>query len=157
CHHAPRSRRSYESTHLTRAVDVADAAAADLRMLRVRSDVRAALPAADALRIRGGLDRNPDATSPGVGGRNRIRRRGTLDPLHPGMGGDEEETQLLSQHIEARVLVRGTVDIDLRVERRANGAGIAQLLQLAGHIGAQLQQCRPFDVSGGDLWNRVPG
>src|SRR6185312_2273822 len=150
-------RHSYESPDFARTLDIAHAAPADLRMLRIAADIGPALPAADTFRVRRGLYRNPHPAPSGVGGGRCIGRRRSLEAMNAGVRRDEEETELVAQRVEPCVLLRHAVDVDLGIERRTDGARVTQLLELARDIATQLQQGGPLDISGGDLRSRMPG
>src|SRR5207248_9361240 len=96
--------RSYELPVLPRTFYVADAACAQLRVARVRTDIRAPVPAAHALGIGARLREDPHAAAAGVDGRHRCRgsQRGLV---HLRVRGDQEETQLLAEGREAPELL----------------------------------------------------
>src|SRR5579885_1901716 len=140
-----RWRCSYEASLLAWPFHIAHAPPANLRMRRVRSHIRPALPTANAFGVGGRFHGYPDPASARAGRRYRARRC-VLDPVNPGVRSDEEETQLLSQSAEASIFIRHAVDVDLCIEGSADGARVAQFLQLPRDAGAQLQQRGPIEV-----------
>src|SRR6266850_726822 len=107
---------------LARAVQVDLAAPAE----RLVIDVGAVVPAALALAVRARLDRD-------------LRR----PAVHVGRRGQHHELQVLAEAAEHLEVLRLGMELDLRLERRADLARGAQLLDLLAHRGAQLAEPRP--------------
>src|SRR5690349_5416407 len=104
-------------------------------MVRVRPDVGPAVPAAHALGISVRSHNEPYAGE--LGGRYRTCGWGP-DLVDPCLGGDEEEAQLAAERRKPPVLRAEAIHVDGGIERGADRARIAQLLELARHIGPQL-------------------
>src|SRR5467141_971639 len=107
------------------SVQVAAAAAAE----RFVVDVRAVMPAALAFAVQARRDLHP-----------RLSARG----MHAGGGGEHHELEILAEAAEQLAVAAVGVEIDFGLQRRADLAGAAQLLDFLAHGIAQLAQALPL-------------
>src|SRR3569833_1545009 len=125
-------------------------------MVGIATDILASMPTPDTLRVLRPLQPDPYTGTACVGCKHRVVRR-CLHLMYSSFRRNEEEPQFLPQRTEPGVLIGRRVDIDLGVERRANGTGVAKLLQLPHYVRTQLDERRPVEVIGASFRNVVPG
>ena len=101
--------------------------AADRRVARVGADVLAVVPAALALGVRAGRSRARRARSPG----STVARRG-----------DEDEAQVVAQALQERAVALAGRERHLGLQRRADAAALAQLLEAASGRAARISRRR---------------
>src|SRR5439155_19059655 len=99
------------------------AAAAPAERLVV--DVRTVMPAALAFAVQARRDLHPQLAA---------------RAMHAGGGGEHHELEVLAEVAEQLVVAAAGVEIDLGLQRRADLAGRAQLLDFLAHGVAQLAQ-----------------
>src|SRR5205807_6670023 len=107
------------------SVQVAAAAAAE----RLVVDVRTVMPAALAFAMQARRD---------------LHARLSPRAMHAGCGGRHHELEILAEAAEQLVVTAVGVEIDLGLQRRADLAGRAQLLDFLAHGVAQLAQALPL-------------
>src|SRR2546426_5807623 len=107
------------------SVQVAAAAAAE----RLVVDVRAVMPAALAFAVQARRDLHPQPSA---------------RAMRAGGGSEHHELEILAEAAEQRVVAAVGVEIDLGLQRRADLAGRAQLLDFLAHRVAQLAQALPL-------------
>src|SRR5467141_2452872 len=104
---------------------VAAAAAAE----RLVVDVRAVMPAALAFAVQARRDLHPQPSA---------------RAMHAGGGSEHHELEILAEAAEQRVVAAVGVEVDLGLQRRADLARRAQLLDFLAHGVAQLAQALPL-------------
>src|SRR5213592_1582645 len=107
------------------SVQVAAAAAAE----RLVVDVRTVMPAALAFAVQARRD---------------LHAQLCARAMHAGGGGEHHELEILAEAAEQLVVAAAGVEIDLGLQRRADLAGRAQLLDFLAHWVAQLAQALPL-------------
>src|SRR3989442_258842 len=107
------------------SVEVAAAAAAE----RLVVDVRTVMPAALAFAVQARRD---------------LHAQLSARAMHAGGGGEHHELEILAEAAEQLVVAAVGVEIDLGLQRRADLAGAAQLLDFLAHGIAQLAQALPL-------------
>src|SRR5258706_1574335 len=117
------------------AEQIADAAPANGRVRRARSNVAAVMPATFTFGVRAGLNLHVDAID--------YRRFS-----HPGLRGDENETQIILERAQQGQLGARSRQHHLRLQRGADLAGSAGLFALFGYRGANVAQPRPARLQG---------
>ena len=128
-------------THCRRSVRTVPGAAAST------ADVLGQVPAAHALGAAAALHRSqtPGMTALPVSAATASAGC-RLHLVHPRRGSDGEEAQFIAQCRSSARLFGQRVDIDLGFQRRADGARLAQLLQLAQHRLSQCDQRVPVEL-----------
>src|SRR5580704_6156551 len=126
-------------TLLTGPLDVDDAARTKFRMPRIAPDIAAQMKAAHALGLAAGFDLDPDVRK--ARGHSGCGRTARLD--HARLTGDQQESELIAQRLEARGLCSGDIHGHLGIERSADLAGGAQTLEIARHVLLQADERSP--------------
>ncbi len=124
-------------------------------MGRIRTHIRAMMPAAHAFRVSRRPHRQPYPFAPRFGRRDGARGR-CRNLVHRRFGGDQQEPQLGTQGIEAVELGRHAVHIDLGIQRGADLLRLPQLLQFPRYIALQLEERRPVDIVRGPFRQYLP-
>src|SRR5262249_7959288 len=123
-------------------LEIGNAAAADFRMRGIRADVRTLVPATHALL--GFARARHDPSIVRIALLCRFRRDRTLARRKRArFRSDEQEPELAAERAHLLEQRRLAVEIDLRIERSADCAADAQLLEHTGDRTAQLEQTIP--------------